>query len=409
MLRITRRARLALTTAAGLIALSLVAATPQTAWADSGAMVVPITSIEGVTGQVGGYCHSAGAHSGIDISADVGDPVYAAYSGTLQRIASPGMGNYIIITHVDGYSTVYAHLSAYAAGAPQGSTVTTGQLIGYAGSTGNSTGPHLHFEVRLNGASQSGINVAFPCGSHTVALTPIAWSFPGLPAWGPNPQDNFAIYRPSNARFYIRAANGSLLKSVGFGTIGDLPAVGHFQDATTDNLGVYRPSNARFYIRAVDGSLLSSTAFGTTGDLPAVGHFQDATTDNLAVYRPSNSTFYIRALDGSLLRSVGFGTAGDVPAIGHFQDSPYDNLAVYRPSTSTFYIRALDGSLLTSIHYGTTGDLPAVGYFQGSAPDNLAVYRPSATTFYARAHGGPMLTMVIFGLPGDLPAIGQFQ
>ena len=196
MVHVSRAARLTLASIASVLALVVVVAAPPAASADPGAMVVPITSIEGVTGQVGAYCHSGLPHGGVDISANTGDPVYAAYGGTLQRLTQASYGTHIIITSVDGYSTVYAHLSGYAAGAPDGSTVSTGQLIGYAGTTGNSTGVHLHFEVRLNGVTQSGINAAFPCGSHTVALTPIAWTFPGLPAVGPEPLDNLVVYRP---------------------------------------------------------------------------------------------------------------------------------------------------------------------------------------------------------------------
>ncbi len=409
MVHVRLAARLALASIASMIALLVMVAAPQPASADSGAMVVPITSIEGVTGQVGAYCRSGLPHGGVDISADTGDPVYAAYGGTLQRLTQASYGTYIIITHVDGYSTFYAHLSGYAAGAPNGSTVSTGQLIGYAGTTGNSTGVHLHFEVRLNGVSQSGINAAFPCGSHTLALTPIGWSFPGLPAVGPEPLDNLTVYRASNSTFYARAANGSLLRSTRFGTTGDLPAVGHFEDSTLDNLVVYRPSTSTFYVRGVNGALLSSVRFGTTRDLPVVGHFQDALADNVAVYRPSNSTFYIRAHGGALLSSARFGTAGDLPVVGRFEDSAIDNLAVYRPSNSTFYIRAIDGSLLTTIKYGSPGDLPVAGHLQGTAPDNLGRFRPSSATFSIRAHGGSLLTSVAFGHTGDRPVAGKFQ
>ncbi len=409
MVHLRRTARLALASIASLVALLVMVAAPQPASAEAGAMVVPITSIEGVTGQVGTYCRSGLPHGGVDISADTGDPVYAAYGGTLQRLTHASYGTYIVITHVDGYSTVYAHLSGYAAGAPDGSTVSTGQLIGYAGTTGNSTGVHLHFEVRLYGVSQSGINAAFPCGSHTLALTPIAWSFPDLPTVGSEPLDNLLVHRASTSTFYLRAANGSLLSSTRFGTKGDLPAVGHFEDSAIDNLVVYRPSTSRFYVRAVNGTLLGSVKFGRTGDLPVVGHFQDAVDDDVAVYRPSNSTFYIRAHGGALLSSARFGTAGDVPLVGHFEDSVVDNLAVYRPSNSTFYIRAVDGSLLMSVKYGAAGDLPVLGHFQGSAPDNLGTFRPSIATFSIRAHGGSLLTSVAFGKTGYRPVVGRFQ
>ncbi len=91
-------------------------------------------------------------HLGIDIAAGLGAPIYAADSGVVTMAAggyNHGYGNVIMIDHGNGYVTLYAHLSQINVGVCQ--SVYAGQLIGLAGSTGNSTGPHLHFEVRLNG------------------------------------------------------------------------------------------------------------------------------------------------------------------------------------------------------------------------------------------------------------------
>jgi murein DD-endopeptidase MepM/ murein hydrolase activator NlpD len=63
----------------------------------------------------------------------------------------PGYGNYIIVRHANGYKTAYAHLSRYARGLRKGRRVRQGEIIGYVGSTGASTGPHLHYEVYING------------------------------------------------------------------------------------------------------------------------------------------------------------------------------------------------------------------------------------------------------------------
>jgi murein DD-endopeptidase MepM/ murein hydrolase activator NlpD len=94
--------------------------------------------------------HTRRFHTGIDIGVGYGTPIHAADSGSvIYATWMSGYGNVIIIDHGGGISTLYAHQSSLAAG--MGAHVTRGQVIGYVGSTGFSTGPHLHFEVRLNG------------------------------------------------------------------------------------------------------------------------------------------------------------------------------------------------------------------------------------------------------------------
>ncbi len=91
-------------------------------------------------------------HLGIDIAASLGDPVWASEAGVVTMAQGGwnyGYGNVVMIDHGNGYITLYGHLSQYNVTPCQG--VAQGQLIGLAGSTGNSTGPHLHFEVRQNG------------------------------------------------------------------------------------------------------------------------------------------------------------------------------------------------------------------------------------------------------------------
>jgi murein DD-endopeptidase MepM/ murein hydrolase activator NlpD len=89
-------------------------------------------------------------HTGIDLAAPMGTPVYAAAGGIVAVAAgsSVGYGNHIIIAHDVNTMTLYGHLQAMAV--QPGQTVRQGQLIGLMGSTGNSTGPHLHFEARVN-------------------------------------------------------------------------------------------------------------------------------------------------------------------------------------------------------------------------------------------------------------------
>jgi LysM repeat protein len=90
-------------------------------------------------------------HLGIDIAAGEGAPIYAADSGVVVFAgwATGGYGNMVMIDHGNGYQTLYAHMSSVTAVC--GQSLFAGRTIGYSGSTGNSTGPHLHFEVRYQG------------------------------------------------------------------------------------------------------------------------------------------------------------------------------------------------------------------------------------------------------------------
>jgi len=119
-----------------------------------GGMVTPTTGV--LTSRFGPRMHPilkvAKLHKGTDWAAPVGTPVMAAFAGTIARAGDGGTyGNLVTITHPGGTETRYAHLSAFAEGLKPGQTVTAGQLIGYIGTTGQSTGPHLHFELYENG------------------------------------------------------------------------------------------------------------------------------------------------------------------------------------------------------------------------------------------------------------------
>ncbi len=95
-------------------------------------------------------------HEGIDYAADPGTPVMAASEGiVVRREWSGGYGNLVELQHANGILTRYGHLQGYAPGLVEGKRVEQGEVIGYVGSTGLATGPHLHYEFRVNGVSRS--------------------------------------------------------------------------------------------------------------------------------------------------------------------------------------------------------------------------------------------------------------
>jgi len=98
-------------------------------------------------------------HNGVDIAGPIGTPVYASKTGVIEEASggwSGGYGNHVIINHGDGYSTLYGHLSSYVVSI--GQSVNAGQLIGYRGNTGRSTGPHTHFEIRTSHGNVNPLN-----------------------------------------------------------------------------------------------------------------------------------------------------------------------------------------------------------------------------------------------------------
>jgi murein DD-endopeptidase MepM/ murein hydrolase activator NlpD len=92
-------------------------------------------------------------HQGIDFGAPTGTPIFAAGNGTVEEIGwKNGYGKYIKLRHNGTYETAYGHTSRFASGLKKGSKVKQGQVIAYVGATGRATGPHLHFEIMVNGA-----------------------------------------------------------------------------------------------------------------------------------------------------------------------------------------------------------------------------------------------------------------
>ena len=122
----------------------------------TGSYIWPCPSSTYVTSRYGYRTHpifgDQRPHSGIDISANTGATIVAADSGTVSVATySDSYGNYVTIYHSNGTYTLYAHMSSLAVSA--GQSVSQGDTIGYAGSTGWATGPHLHFEIRANGGT----------------------------------------------------------------------------------------------------------------------------------------------------------------------------------------------------------------------------------------------------------------
>ncbi|MGE4165141.1 MAG: M23 family metallopeptidase [Xanthobacteraceae bacterium] len=104
-------------------------------------------------------------HTGVDWAAPTGTPIYASGNGIVEKVGwESGYGKYIRIRHTNGYETAYGHMTAYARGIEEGKRVRQGQVVGFVGSTGLSTGAHLHYEIMVNGRFVDPMRIKLPRG-----------------------------------------------------------------------------------------------------------------------------------------------------------------------------------------------------------------------------------------------------
>jgi murein DD-endopeptidase MepM/ murein hydrolase activator NlpD len=102
-------------------------------------------------------------HAGVDFAAATGTPIHAAADGVVEMVATQnGYGNIVVLKHWSHITTAYAHMSRFAAGLRKGEKVSQGDVIGYVGSTGWATGPHLHYEFRVAAKARDPMSVDIP-------------------------------------------------------------------------------------------------------------------------------------------------------------------------------------------------------------------------------------------------------
>lgn len=116
------------------------------------------------------------AHKGVDFAAPTGTKIKATSDGVVSVVGKQGgYGNVIMIKHTGKFTSVYGHLSAFAKGLHRGQRVTQGEVIGYVGMTGLASGPHLHYELRVNGQQRDPLRVALPDAQPVNATNKVAF------------------------------------------------------------------------------------------------------------------------------------------------------------------------------------------------------------------------------------------
>jgi Peptidase family M23 len=297
-------------------------------------------------------------------SHDLGHPVLATAPGVVESVVDLGdtsYGRYLVIDHGGGWTTLHAHL--LRAFVTVGQQVDQGQVIGLLGSTGGSTGPHLHYEQRYDRVDQ--------------------------PAYF------------NGARFKY---DDQWLRSR---SCGDVPVVGDWNGDRISDVGVFgrEPSTGVFRKRLPDGSK-SLASLGSPIDTPITGDWNGDGQTDLGVWRTTTHTFTLLAANGKTTK-ISFGRAGDVPVTGDWDGNGVDEVGVYRPATGKFALRDAYGAMTTRV-YGASGGYPVTGDWDGDGRTDVGVYTPATTTFSLAMPDGTTKS-VRYGTKTSLPAVGNWN
>ncbi len=347
---------------------------------------------------------------------DWGHPIVASYQGRVsfagingtlggRTPSNPdgpmgtGGGWMVKLDHGDGWETLYLHMLERPV-VETGQSVTRGQLLGKVGSTGKSSGPHLHYEQLRDGAKteswfngvRSGITddgtsdprvvESHNCGGGDRKGGPRA-DFDG------DGVDDIGLYRRSNGEWHIKSVKkNDVLHSrhVYGGQASDMPVVGDFDGDGFSDIALYRHSDGQWHIKSVKKNdvLHSGHSYGgQDSDTPLVGDFDGDGADDIAVYRRSNGEWHIKSVkknDVLHSRHVYGGQASDMPVVGDFDGDGFDDIAVYRRNNGEWHIKSVKkNDVLHSRHSygGFDSDIPMAGDFDGDGADDITLYRHS--------------------------------
>ncbi|SDS17189.1 Peptidase family M23 [Nocardioides scoriae] len=332
---------------------------------------------------------------------DLGKPALASAPGvvTLTRSLTTSYGRYVVVDHGNGWTTLYAHLNAIVA--TVGQVVDQGDLIGYVGSSGGSTGPHLHFEERLGGAyfapwfTRTRWIFGATAASGSCGDRPLAGD------WDGDGKDEPGVWRPTatGGRFLLRAPAGK--QTIAWGRAGDTPVVGDFDGDGTSQVGTRGLGSSSWQLRGRTGATATVAGLGTGSDAPLSGDWNGDGRAELGWYRWSSHTFVLRRTDGTL-KSYVWGQTGEQPVVGDWDGNGADDLGVYRPTTGTWRLLTIgtSGTSSRTVTYGGPGELPVVGDWDGDGTDDLGTWRSTTAKFSQRLEtsSGSRSTLVGFGL-----------
>jgi len=329
---------------------------------------------------------------------DLGDLVLASAPGVVSRVENLGnrsYGRWIMVEHVDGHSSLYAHLRA--TWVRVGQRVDQGAVLGVVGSTGGSTGPHLHFEERVGSRVRRATfhRSFYTYGTRTslnCSDVPVAGNWNGAGA------DEVGVFRRvSPSRFRMRMANGTTTV-ISLGRGGDVPVVGDWDGNGRADVGVWRPRTRIFWLRDAAGAV-DPVRLGQLGDVPVTGDWDGDGLTDVGVWRPATRSFHLRQSDGTQ-EVIPMGAVGSRPITGDWDGDGSTEVGVFNAGTGMFVLRRVDAGGAVTIErvpFGTATSLPVVGDWDGNGVDDLGTWAPGKAMFSMRTAAG--VTRSPYGVP----------
>ncbi|HEY7224727.1 MAG TPA: VCBS repeat domain-containing M23 family metallopeptidase [Micromonosporaceae bacterium] len=364
------------------------------------------------------------AHDGVDLGAKRFVPIRAASAGTVvvrecnahvgdtpyscDKDGSPtvkGCGWFVDIAHAGRIVTRYCHMS-FPPLVNLGDTVTTGQIIGYVGSSGNSSAPHLHFEVHvipkgdpIDAESDNAVDPVPFMAAHGAPLgkgndapaPPTPTPTPPKPPATPVPHDpnadldgdgtsDLAVWRPNEGLWYVLGTDAP----VQLGVPGDEPVVADYDGDGRDDLAVWRRADGRWLVQTSSGAPTSDPVLGSPEDFPVPADYNGDGRAEIAVWQPFTGRLVLLAADGTKSQPVTLGQPGDLPVVADYDGDGHADFAVWRPSDGRWLIHASSGINLPEVTLGADGDIPLPADYDGDGLTDFAVWRPAESQWYVR-------------------------
>lgn len=329
---------------------------------------------------------------------DLGDLAVATAPGVVTRVTDTGSssyGKYIIVDHGGDFTSLYAHLSAQYV--TTGQRVDQGTILGLVGTSGGSTGPHLHFEEKAGSRVQKPYfhQRAYSFGttlkSRNCPAVPLAGNFDGKGS------DEVGVFRRGSGKgvFRLYRQDKKPLR-IELGYTSDMPLTGDWDGNGTTDVGVRASGSNDFVLRRGDGST-TTVPFGRQTDIPVTGDWDGDGVTELGVWRPSKARFRMR-VSRKDIRVTRLGSVASLPVTGDWNGDGLTDIGVFDPSTGKYTLRNRPiGPAAKTVTFGKRTDLPVTGDWDGDGRTNLGTWAPGSATFSMRFPKGATVSTQRFG------------